>query len=457
MLNIPRVLIAGTGSGCGKTTFTCALLWALRKVGRYPVSFKCGPDYIDPMFHAKVLDAPSYNLDLYLCGKQVKPLFAEHALNADLAVVEGVMGLYDGLGFADDRYSANAMAKELGLPTLLCVDIKGKSLSLLAEISGYLDFMENRVCGVLLNRCSKGMYPVYKQMIEKHLPVQVYGYLPPLVEASIGSRHLGLITADEITDLRKKLEILGTTALETLDIDAIVQLACQAEPLETALPEIVTVVNTPVHIAVARDEAFCFYYADALRLLERLGAVLLPFSPLQDQALPQEADALWLGGGYPEEHLKALSDNQAMRQSIRQAIADGLPTYAECGGFLYLGTGMQKDGETYPLVGAVDSTFRMTDRLVRFGYARLTAQTDNLLCQKGEMIPCHEFHYSDGDYNGNSFLAQKESGKEWACIHTTENLFAGYPHLHFWGNPHFAERLVCAAENYRNSHRKGKT
>lgn len=450
MCNVPRILIAGTGSGCGKTTMTCALLGALKQSGKCPISFKCGPDYIDPMFHTKVLGTPSYNLDFYLCGVQTEKLFVARAVQGDMAVVEGVMGLYDGLGFSDDRYSANDVAKRLQIPTLLCLDVKGKSLSLLAELSGYLRFKENYICGILLNRCPSGMYPVYQKMIEEAFPVRVYGYLPPLPKAVIGSRHLGLITANEISDIQEKMKLLTETASETLDLTGIVNLSCQAEKLDREKERKLSQTNSLVRIAVAKDDAFCFYYEDALRAVEEAGAELVFFSPLQEQALPEEIHALWLGGGYPEEHLAALSENRSMRDDLGRKIQNGLPTYAECGGFLYLGTSMKKDGKVFPLVGAVKADFEMTHRLVRFGYATLTSKTDNLLCRVGEQIPCHEFHYSDSNANGSAFEACKANGKTWSCIHATDTLFVGYPHLHFGGHPMLAERLVQAAVQYRN-------
>lgn len=446
---ISRVMLVGTGSGCGKTTVTCGILKALTDRKLKTASFKCGPDYIDPMFHSRIIGTKSRNLDMYLCGETTaRYLLAKGAEGCDISVIEGVMGMYDGLGFDDDRYSANHISRETKTPEILVAGVKGKSRSLLAEISGYLHFAENQVRGVILNHCSKGMYPVYKKMIEEALDVKVFGYMPALKEAEIGSRHLGLVTAEEIDDLKEKVAAMGRAAEECLDLDGILALAETAPELEYDDISVKPAAAAPVKIAVARDKAFCFYYEDNFRLLEALGAELAEFSPMDDEKLPEGICGLILGGGYPEEYAEQLSRNSSMLKDIKACSRAGLPIYAECGGFMYLGEAIEKEGKSWPMAGILPAKFHMTPGLVRFGYKTLTANRDSLMCHAGEQIKCHEFHYSDTDAHGDGFTAKKASGKSWQAVHTADNLFAGYPHLHLWSNIGFAESFVRKCAEY---------
>lgn len=451
----PRLLFAAAGSGSGKTTVTCAVLKALLDRGLRVAAFKTGPDYIDPMFHRRALGTPSCNLDLFLCGEAgVRRLFAENSAGADLSIIEGAMGLYDGLRGVSDQGSANHLARVLDAPTILVVDVKGMGLSAAAVVSGFLHFRENRICGVLLNRCSKGMYPVYRQAIEE-LGVPVLGYLPVLPGASLESRHLGLVTAEEVEGLREKLELLGEAARETIDLAGLVQVARAANFLDFSdnfCKNIQIVKENPV-IAVARDRAFCFYYEENLRLLERMGAVLREFSPLSDGSLP-EADGLWLGGGYPEEYAEALSANAAMRESVREAVAGGLPTIAECGGFLYLLEELtDRAGRTWPMAGVLPGESHMTGKLIHFGYAYLEAKEENLLCGPGERLAVHEFHYSQSNSDGTGFTAVKGERRR-DCGYGSPTLYAGYPHLHFYGKPEAAEKFVRSCGAYQTRRRK---
>lgn len=446
---VNRVMLVGTGSGCGKTTVVCGLLKALKDKGRKVASFKCGPDYIDPMFHSEIIGTKSRNLDLYLCSANtVKYLLAKNGEDFDMAVIEGVMGMYDGLGFDSDDYSANHISRETQTPELLVVNARGKSISLLAEITGYLNFKMNNVQGVILNNCSPGMYPVYKKMIEETLDLKVYGYLPNLKEAEIGSRHLGLVTAEEIEDLKSKIEIMGEAAAKSLDLEGICSLAAAAPELSYEEIKIKPVSREPVKIGVARDKAFCFYYEDNFQLLRELGAELIEFSPMYDEALPMGISGLILGGGYPEEHLDVLTANRPMMSAIKKAAAGGLPIYAECGGFMYLGKTITKDGATYETAGVLAGNSHMTAGLKRFGYKTLTANRDNLMCRAGEQIRCHEFHYSDTDCHGDGFTAAKASGSTWQTIEAGETMFAGYPHIHLWSNLRFAENFVIKCSEF---------
>ncbi len=446
------IIFAGTGSGCGKTTVTCSILQALINRGIKATAFKCGPDYIDPMFHSEIIGTGSGNLDTFLCGENnVKYLYAKNSKGAQISVIEGVMGFYDGLG-GDGSHSTYTMAKLTGAPVVLVVNPKGMSLSIAAVIKGFRDFLpDNNIRGVIINSVTPAMYEMYKPMIEEKTGIRVYGFLPALREAVIESRHLGLVTSVEIENIKLKLELLAENAGKYIDIDGLLQLSQAARSIQYAPVEIHK--NYSCNIAVARDRAFCFYYRDGLELLELLGAKLTSFSPLKDEAIPESADGLILGGGYPELYAEELSKNKSMLSSIKSAIEKKLPTYAECGGFMYLQQSITSvDKKSYPMVGALIGKSSMQDRLSRFGYATLKANTDNLLCKKGESINAHEFHYSDSDDNGCNFEALKPDGKrKWECIFADETVAAGYPHMHFYGNAGFAENFVQKCSEFGKS------
>lgn len=452
---IPRLMIAGTGSGCGKTTVTCALLKALLNRGKKVASFKCGPDYIDPMFHSEIIGAKSRNLDFFLCGeKTVKYLFASNSQEMDCSLVEGVMGFYDGIGASSAEASSWDISQRLGIPAVLVVSCQGMSLSLGAVVKGYRKFMDNRIQGVIINGCSAMMYPRYREMIREHTGLETYGYLPNMPEAAIESRHLGLVTAEEIGGLQEKIRLLGEAAEKSLDLDGLLTLAESAEPF--AYEEMPVVQKGHFRIGVARDRAFCFYYEDSLDLLRRMGAELVEFSPLADEKIPENLDGLIFGGGYPELYPKKLSENERMLQSIRRAAGQGIPIYGECGGFMYLQEAIADgEGNSYPMVGIFPGESRLGNHLSRFGYVTLTAGEDTLLCRKGEQINAHEFHYSDSTQNGKAFHAQKPSSvRGWDCIQSEKNRMAGFPHIHFWGNPGFAEQFADRALEYQAFHRR---
>ena len=452
MVTIPRFMIAAPSSGTGKTTVTLALLSALKKRGQSPVSFKCGPDYIDPMFHRAVLGIPSYNLDLFFTPKDVVcGLLKEHAAGYGIAVIEGVMGYYDGSG-TTVKDSSFEIAAATQTPVILVVSAHGASLSLAAVIKGFKDFRpDSQIAGVVLNECSKKLFDMLKEPIEHETNLKVLGYLPRLHECSIGSRHLGLVTAGEIADIEQKIEKLGQAAEQSIDIDALLNMASAASNLDGTLPEIRPAVTTAPRIALARDEAFCFYYADNLNLLEKYGAQLVPFSPLHDPALPDNISGIYLGGGYPELYAPRLSQNTAMLDSIKEAVENGLPTFAECGGFLYLHEVLEDDtGASYPMAGVIPARGFSTNKLQRFGYVQITAETDTVLCPSGAVVPGHEFHYWDSTQNGSACTARRKNGQSWPCITATKTLFAGFPHLYFYGSPSFAENFVRAAADYTN-------
>ena len=433
--NLPRLLIAGTGSGCGKTTLVCAILQALKNRGCAVASFKCGPDYIDPMFHSEVIGAPSANIDLFFSDEATAcALFARHA--ADLNLIEGVMGYYDGLSMDDPRASAWDVARTLEVPVVLVVNVRGMALSAAAVVKGYQALRSpDNIAGVILNRATPMSYPGLKRAIERECGIPVYGYLPACPECALESRHLGLVTAQEVTNLHEKLQILAQRAEESIDLDGLIALMRAQPPLDITDKRFSPIGS--VRVAVARDKAFCFYYRDNLELLEELGAELIEFSPLTDAALP-DCDGLILGGGYPELYARELSENETMRASVRAAVRGGLPTIAECGGFMYL---TERIGE-HPMVGAIPACCRDTKKLSRFGYATVTADAESLLFSAGDSIRGHEFHYWDADRPGDSLTARKETGRTWRCGWTSETLYAGYPHLYLHSNPRCAQRFI---------------
>ena len=447
-LKIPRFMISATGSGSGKTTITCGLLKALMNQGKKVAAFKSGPDYIDPMFHSKVIGAKSRNLDLFMLGKETaKYLVAKNTVQADIAVFEGAMGFFDGMGKTTEA-SAYELAVTCKVPVILVVNGKGASLSIAAQIKGFKDFRpDTHVVGAILNHVKPMTYMFYKDVLEQETGVKLLGYFPEMEGCDFESRHLGLVTAAEIGNLQQIVDKLAAQAEKSLDIPAILQLAQQAEALDYE-PQHYAALGS-CRIAVAMDKAFCFYYQDALELLEELGAEIVPFSPIADAQLP-ECDGIFLGGGYPELYAKELEANISMLASIRTALADETPCYAECGGFMYLLEHYKDQEHTYSWVGAIEGESALTSKLTRFGYITLTAQKDNLLCAAGESINAHEFHYSDSTNNGNSFKAKKASGKgEWEGAVTSGKLYAGYPHLHLWGNPQFAVNFLKACLAFR--------
>ena len=447
-----QFLLAAPRSGSGKTTMTCALLMALKRRGCAPCAFKSGPDYIDPMFHRAVLGVESRNLDLFFSAPEtVRTLYAKGAAGHGAAVCEGAMGFYDGLGGVSDRASAWHLADTLGLPVLLVVEPKGQSLTLAAELKGLDSFRTpSHIAGILLNNCTARMHALLAPMLEKETGLPVLGFLPKLPEAVIGSRHLGLYTAAEVENLQQKLALLADAAEEHIDWPRLLAL-CEKEP--PALPVEPETPPARVRIAVAQDEAFCFTYAETLEAFRDAGAEVVFFSPLRDTALPENIGGLYLPGGYPELHARELSENTSLLREIKQKIESGLPTAAECGGFLYLGRSLtDAEGQSWPMVGVLPGEAKDAGRLVRFGYAALSADSDSMLFRAGESFPIHEFHHWDSTANGVALVAKKPvGGAEWRCGSVNEHFYAGFPHLYWAGTP-LPQRFAAAAENYRRDH-----
>ena len=476
-------MIAAPKSGSGKTMITCALLQLLKDCGKNVSSYKCGPDYIDPMFHKKVLGVPSKNLDTFFTDeKTTVQLFLDKRADGDFAVLEGVMGLYDGLGGIYEQGSSYHLAKVTQTPIILVVDAKGMGKSVLALIAGFLQYdTQHLIKGVLLNRMSKGYYDIIKPLIEKELSVKVVGYFPEQKDIGLSSRHLGLVMPDELSDIKKQLNETADRLKKTINLDMLLDIAAEAEEItKTTNTEQMQIQNqnNKVNIAVAMDEAFCFYYEDNLRLLEKCGAKLQYFSPLHDTKIPKDCDAMLLGGGYPELYAKELSENAAMLADIKKAFRAGMPTVAECGGFMYLhkyihdisddtdeqnkadvqnnadtqyNTDTQNDVSVSQLVGALDGGCHFKGKLVRFGYIELEEKHSNFL-PPNEKIKAHEFHYYDSTDNGADCIATKPAtGRSYDCVISHDNYWLGFPHLYYPSNPHFAESLVRKAYEYRRN------
>ena len=447
-----QFLLAAPRSGSGKTTMTCALLMALKRRGCAPCAFKSGPDYIDPMFHRAVLGVESRSLDLFFSAPEtVRTLYAKGAAGHGAAVCEGAMGFYDGLGGVSDRASAWHLADTLDLPVLLVAEPKGQSLTLAAELNGLVNFRTpSHIAGILLNNCTARMHALLAPMLEEETGLPVLGFLPKLPEAVIGSRHLGLYTAAEVENLQQKLALLADAVEEHIDWPRLLAL-CEKEP--PALPVQPEMPPARVRIAVAQDEAFCFTYAETLEAFRDAGAEVVFFSPLRDTALPENIGGLYLPGGYPELHAKELSENTSLLREIKRKIESGLPTAAECGGFLYLGQSLtDAEGQSWPMAGVLPGEAKDAGRLVRFGYAALSADSDSMLFRAGESFPIHEFHHWDSTANGTALAAKKPvGGAEWRCGFVNEHFYAGFPHLYWAGTP-LPQRFAAAAENYRRDH-----
>lgn len=441
-------MIAATGSGVGKTTITCALLAALKKEYADVRSFKCGPDYIDPLFHKAVLGIPSKNLDLFFTDEDKTRQLFYRDNSSDISLVEGVMGLYDGIDSESYEGSSYHLASVLNIPIILVVDAHGMGRSILAVIKGFLDMDEHKIIkGVILNRISKGYYETIKEIIEKEIGIRVYGYYPKQEGESIGSRYLGLKLPSEIQDLKESIDKAADTIAATVDVKKLLSDAVISA--DVSFSESTYGKSRKARIAIARDEAFCFYYEDNLRLLERLGAELVDFSPIHDKKLPENIQGIIIGGGYPELHAKALADNQTMRESVKEAILDRkIPSLAECGGFMYLHKYIRSDETLYDMVGVIDGECYNTGKLVRFGYINIRENSKHFLDAES-VIRGHEFHYYDSNNNGYGAIAAKPKGKrQWDCGHIGENHWWGFAHLYYESNPDFIKNFInkCKGE-----------
>lgn len=455
-MKLKRIMLAAPKSGSGKTTITCALLQSLKDRGQNVVSYKCGPDYIDPMFHRRVIDIPSKNLDTFFTDEETtRDLLISGRNEDDFVVMEGVMGLFDGLGGTREEGSSYHLAKVTDTPIVLVVDAKGMGRSVIPLIAGFLSYDKDKLIkGVILNRMSKSYYDIIKPLIEEELKITVAGYFPDYKKLgihSLESRHLGLVMPNEIADIKDQLRAVSEELQKTVSIDIIIDIAQKATEISTNMgkeplkPLAYTEKQKPV-IAVAYDEAFCFYYDDNLRLLRAYGAELAFFSPVHDRNLPEGCSGILLGGGYPELYADKLSSNVEMMSRIRTAIQSGMPVVAECGGFMYLHSKLiDQEQKEYSMVGAIDAVCHYAGKLVRFGYINLGENKSNFL-PENEIIKAHEFHYYDSSLNGDACKAVKPvTGRSYPCVISGTNYWMGFPHLYYPSNPKFAESFVRKA------------
>lgn len=556
--SIPRFMIAAPSSGSGKTLVTCGLLRLLQRRGLRPAAFKCGPDYIDPMFHRQVLGIPSRNLDtFFLPDGGVREVLAAGVRKyaAGLAVIEGVMGYFDGTGRSGMQASSFDLALQTRTPVILVVNAKGMSRSLLPLLQGFCEYEKkhaaavagedaggetSRIRGVILNRVSAGMFPMMKKWIEEETGLAALGCLPQSDDVTWGSRHLGLMQPEEISGLQRQIDRLADLLEKTLDLDVLLEIAGASEklqgrdePADTAgdveklpdgqvpqeaaessaeepdqagsaekladgqapreaaessegkmdqtesaekrpgMPSLIPS-EKPLRIAVARDEAFSFYYEENFDLLRAQGAELVCFSPIRDRTLPQ-ADGLILGGGYPELHAAALAQNEAVKDQIRDLAGAGIPILAECGGFMYLQDRLETGGSAYPMCGILPGTCHMTDRLVRFGYVEIganpeaekgveaalgseaaeggnpAASSGTGYLSPGHRIRAHEFHYFDSTDNGRACRAVKPAGsRSWECMVVSGNIMAGFPHLYYPSDPQFIVNFLRRCREWKH-------
>jgi len=450
------IVIGGTHSGCGKTTVTLGIMAALRKKGLLVQPFKAGPDFIDAGLHRLVADRPSRNLDQWMCGQEyVIDCFLRHGSNADIAVVEGVMGLYDG------EFSTASLARLLNVPVVIVVDAYGMAESAGAVVCGFAEFgvkarklgsweggkVGNRleIAGVIFNRVASENH--YKRLKDNVRDVPVLGYLPRELDFEIPHRHLGLTIAEEDPVAKANIEKLADTILDHVDIDAIIRSAELSKAKDFYLEGAKGAKEIrPFRVALASDKAFSFYYEDNLDLLRDAGAEIIRFSPLADRAIPQHADAVYIGGGYPELHAGALSGNTAMLASISAWADAGRPLYAECGGLMYLSKGIRDfDNKLFPMAGIFPFETRMMKK-PRLGYREILLNEDCIIGRKGEKLRGHEFHYSE--------LTQGTTGRVYTLSDSrckslptegfkSKNTLASYVHVHFGSNnsivKHFAD------------------
>jgi cobyrinic acid a,c-diamide synthase len=452
-IKIPRIVIGGTHSGVGKTTVTLGLIAALKTRGLTVQPFKVGPDYLDTTYHTLAAGLRCRNLDGWMTDRRyVRSSFANAASRADISVVEGVMGVFDGVSPTSEEGSTAQMAKWLQAPLVLVADAKGVARSAAAMVKGYTTFDgELTVAGVILNNLGSASHlDILREAVEPGTGVEVLGGLPRDDCIELPHRHLGLVTADEDVLKGEKLNALADLVLDWIDVDSILKIASSSAPIEaTGIQR--HLLPPRCRIAVAMDEAFHFYYADNLELLEDAGAELVHFSPLRDRSLPEGINGLYLGGGYPEVYAADLEGNKEMRDAIRSFAEAGGPVYAECGGFMYLCRSIRTlDGRKHEMAGVLPMRTRMLEKLGALRYVEVTATERNILAEQGAVFRGHEFHYSrieEEPQSGSGVrLTYNARGRkaEHSLLegYSMYNVLAGYIHLHFGSNPSLAANFT---------------
>ncbi|WP_300562911.1 cobyrinate a,c-diamide synthase [Companilactobacillus sp.] len=453
-----KFLLAGATSGVGKTSVTLGVISALVQRGYSVQPYKVGPDYVDTKFHSRVSGHASRNVDDYLIPDDdtLKYLFEKDTEDIDLGIVEGVMGLYDGLGSDKDAHSTASMAKKLNLPVILIVSGKSISTSTAAVVKGFVDFDPAvNIAGVIINNVmSDNHYNLIKQAIQRYVPnVAVLGYLKFNKDLELPSRQLGLVPDAEVSAVDSKIAGLSKLISENIDLDKILELA-SSQPLTyqgTFAKEVSKLPTNPISIGIAKDDAFNFYYRDNLELLKDLGVKLVPFSPVNDTHLPK-VDSIWLGGGYPEEKSAELANNISMKNEIKEFSDAGKPIFAECGGLMYLGKDLiNEDGSIHQMVNIFDGSSQMTKRLRKFGYCQAEPNQDCFIGKESAVIYGHEFHHSTFEPSENSnlktILTMKkyrdgELASTWTGGYQSKNTFASYLHVHLYQSTEAAKAIL---------------
>ncbi|HZO81483.1 MAG TPA: cobyrinate a,c-diamide synthase [Candidatus Binataceae bacterium] len=455
---IPRVLLAATGSGAGKTTAVIALIGALRARGMRVAAFKCGPDYLDPTYHRRAAGAPSHNLDGWMMGREaVLSTFARAADGADIAVIEGMMGLFDGVAPERDEGSTAEIAKWLDAPVLLVVDASGMARTVAALAAGFKRFDPRlNLAGLLCNRVGGRGHLDLLRTASAELPV--LGGFPAEPRAAFPERHLGLLSADDKSVAPALFAAWTVLAAEWLDLDAIVELARAAPPLAAGAEELWPRRGADAprcRIGVAHDAAFHFYYEDNLRRLELAGAELVRFAPTRDRELPQ-VDGLYFGGGYPEACARELSGNQAMLDAVRGFVRRGGPIYAECGGLMYLADAIRTlDGRRWPMAGIVGGEAVMADRLQALGYVEVETRADSIVGPAGMRLRGHQFRYSTlkpappARFARVYSVSPRWGGATFDEGYRTGGVLASYVHVHWASNPQAAGHFVDSCARWR--------
>jgi len=443
-------VLAGTNSGVGKTTISIGIMKALKKRGLKVAPFKVGPDYIDTAFHGFVTKNPSHNLDLVMLDKDTnKELFCKHINGGKIGVVEGVMGLFDGVDFSLENGSTAQVSKTLALPVILILKPKGVGASILPQIKGYIDY-DNKIDikGVILNETSEAMYEFYKSPIESKLGIKCIGHIPKEDKIFFGSRHLGLVPVYETRDLEEKTDKAAELIEKYIDLDYLISIESEEiKPLKNNLKKDklreLKSISKGINLGYAYDEAFNFYYNDNLELLEEIGVNLIKFSPLKDKEIDSKLDGIYLGGGFPEVFAEKLAKNQSMKNSIKENLNRGMFAYGECGGFMYLCKSVSNlIGEKKEMVGFYNFDIEMTKKLNKFGY--IEVETENKIKSVG-----HEFHRSriidetkDKDVEYGYKIVKIRNRKTWKEGFKKKNVIGGYPHIHFYSNLEFLKNLL---------------
>ncbi|MCT4598941.1 MAG: cobyrinate a,c-diamide synthase [Vallitalea sp.] len=441
----PRLIISAPHSGTGKTTLTMGIMSVLKHRGLCVQPYKVGPDYIDPEFHRLVTNRPSINLDGWILEDNInQELFIKYSKDADISIIEGVMGLYDGYMSEPMIGSTAHISKLIDAPVILVMNAKGMSTSAAALVHGMISFRNINIKGIIINRpASERHYNILKNTIEQHTGVSVIGYLPKLEDVKLESRHLGLVQSSEIHDINSKIKKLSETVAETINIDKLIKIANDTPTIEWEDSN-KEKQNYEVNIAVAKDKAFAFHYNENIEILKKLGANIHYFSPLQDTKLPDKCDGIYIVGGYPEVFAEQLSKNILLMKEIKNKAENNIPIYGECGGYMYLHESITTlDDKTYKMVGIFKGRAYMKKRLQNFGYTTVEGIDNTILFDKGMSFRAHEFHRSIVDREDKKYYIKASKGdKEWNCGKIYNNVYGMYPHIYFPSNIAIAEKFI---------------